>query len=46
MLQLGPLDTLIGTFGPFIIPVLLFAAGVVGYLVLLALGRTKAQRGD
>ncbi|GGC59004.1 hypothetical protein GCM10007209_21210 [Haloferax sulfurifontis] len=40
MLQLGPVDGLIETFGPFAIPVLLFAAGFVGYLVLVALGRT------
>ncbi|WP_255518434.1 MULTISPECIES: hypothetical protein [Haloferax] len=44
MLQLGPLDTLIQTFGPFIIPVLLFAAGLVGYLVLVALGQGRAER--
>lgn len=41
MLQLGPLDTLIQTFGPFVIPVLLFALGVVGYLVVVAIGRGK-----
>ncbi|WP_191965871.1 MULTISPECIES: hypothetical protein [Haloferax] len=40
MLQLGPLDTLIQTFGPFVIPVVLFALGLVGYLLLLVLGRT------
>lgn len=33
------LDTLFSTFGPFVIPVVLFAAGVVGYGVLLALSR-------
>ncbi|WP_396612941.1 hypothetical protein ACH9L7_06670 [Haloferax sp. S1W] len=38
MLQLGPLDTLIGIFGPFAIPVLLFVAGAVGYLIIVALG--------
>ncbi|WP_411963146.1 hypothetical protein [Haloferax sp. YSMS24] len=41
MLQLGPLDTLIQMFGPFVIPVLLFAVGVAGYLVIVALGGGK-----
>ncbi|EMA03192.1 MULTISPECIES: hypothetical protein [Haloferax] len=40
MLQLGPIDGLIEVFGPFAIPILLFVAGFVGYLVLVALGRT------
>ena len=44
MLQLGPLDALIQTFGPFVIPVILFALGVVGYLVVVALG--KVRQGD
>lgn len=38
-LGLGPIDALIDVFGPFVIPVLFFVAGVVGYLVLVALGR-------
>jgi hypothetical protein len=38
-LGLGPIDALIDVFGPFVIPVLLFAVGIVGYLLLLALGR-------
>jgi hypothetical protein len=33
------LDALVNTFGPFVIPVLLFAVGAVGYAVLLVLGR-------
>jgi hypothetical protein len=33
------LDWLVGSYGPFVIPVLLFAAGAVGYLVLVAAGR-------
>ena len=37
--QLGPVDALVSVFGPFAFPVLLFALGVVGYLLLLALGR-------
>ena len=38
-LGLGPIDALIDVFGPFVIPVLLFAVGIVGYLLLVALGR-------
>lgn len=38
-LGLGPIDALIDVFGPFVIPVLFFVAGIVGYLVLVALGR-------
>lgn len=33
------LDWLVGSYGPFVIPVLLFAIGSVGYLVLVAAGR-------
>lgn len=40
-MQLGLLDALISTFGPFVIPVLLFGLGVVGYLLLVALGRLR-----
>lgn len=46
VLQLGPLSDLIGVFGPFIIPVLLFACGFVGYLILLALGRAGLGNGE
>ena len=35
-----PLGALLGTVGPFVIPVALFVAGLVGYGVLVALGRT------
>ncbi|WP_416839418.1 hypothetical protein [Haloferax sp. DFSO52] len=41
MLQLGPLDGLIQTFGPFVIPALLFAVGFAGYLVIVALGKLR-----
>ncbi len=34
-----PLGALLRTFGPFVIPVALFVAGLVGYGVLVALGR-------
>lgn len=33
------LDAVVGTYGPFVIPVTLFAVGAVGYAVLVALGR-------
>jgi hypothetical protein len=46
VLQLGPLSDLIDVFGPFIIPVLLFACGFVGYLLLVALGRAGLGNGD
>ncbi len=39
MLLLSVLDTLVDTFGPFLIPVAVFAAGLVGYGVLFALSR-------
>jgi hypothetical protein len=32
-------DALVETFGPFLIPVALFVAGIVGYAALVALGR-------
>jgi hypothetical protein len=35
------LDTLVGTFGPFLIPVVVFAVGAVGYGVLFALNRVR-----
>lgn len=36
---LGPVDALVETFGPFILPVLVFTVGLVGYLGLLLLNR-------
>ncbi|QCJ48120.1 hypothetical protein [Haloprofundus sp. MHR1] len=45
-LQLGPVDALISTFGPFVVPVLIFAVGTVGYLILVALGRAGLVSGD
>lgn len=38
-MALWPLDPLVATFGPFVLPVLLFVLGLVGYLVLVAFGR-------
>lgn len=35
----GVVDALVATFGPFLIPAVLFALGVVGYLALLAVSR-------
>ncbi|ERH04011.1 MAG: hypothetical protein A07HR60_00799 [uncultured archaeon A07HR60] len=39
MLVEGVIETVIGLFGPFVIPVGVFAAGLVGYLILVYLGR-------
>jgi hypothetical protein len=33
------IDSVVNAFGPFVIPVFLFVAGLVGYTVLVALGR-------
>jgi hypothetical protein len=33
------IDTIVTTFGPFLIPVAIFVIGVVGYLILLVLTR-------
>ena len=41
---LWPLDPLVATFGPFVLPVLLFAFGLVGYWLLAALGRFANDR--
>jgi hypothetical protein len=38
-------DALLGAFGPFVIPVLVFAAGVVGYGVLFFAGRVLSAEG-
>jgi hypothetical protein len=35
----GVVEWLFGTFGPFVIPVAVFVVGIVGYFLLLALGR-------
>ena len=32
-------DALVDTFGPFLIPAVLFVVGVVGYAILIALTR-------
>jgi hypothetical protein len=32
-------EALVGAFGPFLLPVLLFAAGLIGYGVLFLAGR-------
>lgn len=42
--MVGALDALLRTFGPFVIPVAVFVAGIVGYLTLVALGRTGVVR--
>jgi hypothetical protein len=34
-------DTLVSTFGPFLIPAVLFGLGVVGYLCLLLWDRLR-----
>ncbi len=40
-MQLGPIDLLIELFGPFVLPVLLFVAGLIGYFLLLSLSRYR-----
>lgn len=35
-------DALVETFGPFLVPAALFAVGVVGYLLLVALSRLSS----
>jgi hypothetical protein len=40
-MSLGPLDSLLSTFGPFVLPVLLFVGGLIGYLVLLKLSQAR-----
>ena len=39
-------DALLGSFGPFLLPVALFAAGVIGYGVLLFAGRLLSADGS
>lgn len=41
MAGLGPIDPLVETFGPFVFPVLLFVGGLIGYALLVALGRAE-----
>ena len=38
-------DALLGAFGPFLFPVLLFAAGAVGYGVLFLVARLRGSSG-
>jgi hypothetical protein len=38
-LQVAPFDQLYAVFGPFVFPVVLFVAGIVGYVLLLWLVR-------
>jgi hypothetical protein len=40
------LDGLVSTFGPFLIPVVLFVGGVVVYAVLWYVGRTELDPGE
>ena len=40
-MSLGPLDALLSTFGPFVLPVLLFVGGLICYLVLLKLSQAR-----
>lgn len=37
------LGGLLEVFGPFVIPVALFAGGLIGYLVLVVLSRARAD---
>jgi hypothetical protein len=39
-------DTLVSTFGPFLIPVAIFVLGFVGYLFILVVGRLRDDRPD
>ena len=40
---MGLLESLVGTFGPFLIPVVVFTVGAVGYAVLFALNRVRGR---
>ena len=40
------IDPIVDTFGPFLIPVVIFVLGLVGYLVLLVLTRRGILGGD
>jgi hypothetical protein len=43
MLLLAILDTLISTFGPFLIPAALFVVGAIGYLLLYLVTRGRRE---
>jgi hypothetical protein len=43
---LGPIDAVLSTFGPFVLPVLLFVGGLIGYLVLLKLSAVRNADGE
>jgi len=38
---MGIVETLVGTFGPFLIPVVVFAVGALGYGLLFVLNRAR-----
>lgn len=44
-MDISGVDALLGAFGPFLLPVVLFAAGVVGYGFLFLVGRLMAAEG-
>lgn len=41
-MALSVVDTLFDTFGPFLVPVVLFLAGAIGYALLLSADRLLA----
>lgn len=43
---LAPVEYLIAVFGPFIIPVLVFVLGLIGYLVIMSVQRTGVVDSD
>lgn len=42
---MGLVETLVGTFGPFLIPATVFAVGVLGYGLLYLVSRWLPERG-
>jgi hypothetical protein len=40
------LETIVDAVGPFLVPVVLFCVGAIGYLLLLALSRRGVLGGD
>jgi hypothetical protein len=44
-MDISGVDALLDAFGPFLLPVALFAAGVVGYGVLFLVGRLMTTEG-
>lgn len=44
--MIDALEALLRTFGPFVIPAVLFAAGLVGYALLRLLGRVGSVSTD